>query len=82
MATSFQVTLPAAGEGGGVACILVPILNDSLALEREETFEVTFELVGNINTDGGLVLDNGRAEAVPGLDVAQIIILDGNGKIN
>ena len=59
----------------------MPLLNDSLALEGEEVFRLTLELVGSVvDEDGGISLDNGRAIAVPGLKEAQVAILDQNGK--
>ena len=62
-----------------MACTTVPLLNDSLSLEGEESFQVTLELVGDTDADGGLTLSNGRAIAIPGLRDATVVILDQNG---
>ena len=65
--------------GGGVACALFPILNDSLALELKEEFGVSFELLGPTDTEGRLLLNNGRAIATPGVSEARVRIMDANG---
>ncbi len=79
ISTTQAVTLPA-GQRNTAVCISILLLNDSLALEQEEIFQVSLELLGDTDADGGLILNNGRAVAVPGLMNAQVAILDQNGK--
>jgi len=61
------------------ACALFPILNDSLALELREEFEVTFAFVGATEENGALALNSGRALVVPDLHTATVEIEDENG---
>lgn len=74
-----MVTLPANQEGG-VACAQFPILADSLALEGEEEFAVSFVLDGPTDDSGRVILNNGRARAIPGLQLATVRIQDETGK--
>lgn len=76
-ATSRTVTVTL--DVGGMACALFPILADSLALEGDEEFQVSFAFIGQTDVNGVLTLSNGRDLAVPG-KVATVVILDENGK--
>ena len=80
VSTSEAVTLPA-NQRNARACITIPLLNDSIALEQEENFRVSFELLGDVDADGGLTLNNGRAVVLPGLRDALVAISDQNGKL-
>lgn len=80
IATFRTISVPSEG---GVACAQFSILTDFVALEMDEEFEVSFTLVGpgDIDTEGRLLIDNGRDRAIPGLRVAHVRIQDQNGKI-
>lgn len=66
---------------GGVACAYFPVLNDTLALEGEEQFQVTFALEGTTGDADWLTLSGGRAEVVPGLSTAIVTIQDQNSML-
>ncbi len=81
IAGSHSVTLQAR-ELGGVACAGIPIFNDSIALEAAREFEVMFALVGATDAEGRLLINGGRAIAIPDLRAVRVAILDGDGEIS